>query len=175
MKAVARGLRFIVLGIHALVRWIGWVAYFIAPLLLRAALAIPFLRSGFTKWSGFLSLSPVTPYMFEQMFKIHLFGHTYGYPAPDVLAYIDAIAEIVLPCLIIVGFATRFSAFGLLVVIGFIQLTVPSAWSTFHLPWAALAVALMALGAGPLSLDRIIAWWFERREGHRHPGDAVAD
>lgn len=174
MSEVARGLRLIASGIRALAGRVAWTACFVAPPLLRVALAIPFLRSGFTKWSGFLSLSPVTPYMFEQMFKIHLFGHAYGYPAPGVLAYIDAIAEIVLPCLLIVGLATRFSALGLLIVTAFIQLTVPSAWSTFHLPWAALAVALMALGPGPLSIDRIIAWWFERRERRRLPEDAVA-
>jgi len=62
----------------------------------------------------------------------------------------------VLPVLLIVGLATRFSAFGLLVMTGVIQLTVPDGWATFHLPWAALAVAIIALGAGPLSVDSFI-------------------
>ena len=38
-----------------------------------------------------------------------------------------------------------------------IELVVPDAWATYHLPWAAMALALIALGAGPLSLDRAIA------------------
>lgn len=167
MNALQRGLRFTAREIYALVGWMGRVAIFVAPPVLRAALAIPILRSGFTKWSGFLVLSPVAPYMFANMFKLHIFGHAYSFPAPDAVAYIDAVAEIVLPVLLIVGLATRFSAFGLLVMIGVIQLTVPSAWSTFHLPWAALAVAIMALGPGVISLDELIEWRCGRRETQR--------
>lgn len=135
---------------------IGWVAALIAPPLLRVALAIPFLRSGLTKWSGFLSLSPVAQYLFEEMFKLHVLGRAYSFPAPDLMAWIDAVAEIVLPVLLIVGLATRFSAFGLLVMTAVIQLTVPDGWADFHLPWAALAAGIMALGPGALSLDWLI-------------------
>jgi len=144
--------------IRSLVHRMAWVATFIAPPLLRVALAIPFLRSGLTKWNGFLSLSPVAQYLFEEMFKLHLFGGVYSFPAPDLVAWIDAIAEIVLPSLLILGLATRLSALGLLVMTGVIQLTVPDGWANFHLPWAALAVAIMALGPGAISLD----WLFER-------------
>jgi putative oxidoreductase len=165
MKAVMLGVRRSAAWLHSLVGWIGWVAVFVAPPVLRAGLAIPFLRSGLTKWSGFLSLSPVAPYLFAEMFKLHIFGQVYSYPAPGMFAYIDAVAEIVLPALLILGLATRFSAFGLLVMIGFIQLTVPSAWATFHLPWAGLAVAIMALGPGPLSLDALIERIRIRRPG----------
>ena len=156
MSAGAFGVRALAGQIQSLVSWIGGVATFIAPPLLRVALAVPFLRSGLTKWNGFLSLSPVAQYQFEEMFQLHLFGGTYPFPASDVVAYIDATAEIVLPVLLIVGLATRFSAFGLLVMTGVIQLTVPDGWATFHLPWAALAVAIIALGAGPLSVDSFI-------------------
>jgi putative oxidoreductase len=38
-----------------------------------------------------------------------------------------------------------------------IQLVVPDGWLTYHLPWAAMAFALIALGPGALSLDRLIA------------------
>jgi len=37
-----------------------------------------------------------------------------------------------------------------------IQLTVPAGWANFHLPWAALAVSILALGPGPISLDRLV-------------------
>jgi len=146
-----------------MMRRLGWLAAFIAPPLLRVALAVPFYRSGLTKWSGFFSLSPTAQFLFEEQFKLHLLGKVYGYPAPDIIAHIDAVAEIVLPALLVVGLATRFSAFGLLIMIGFIQLTVPSAWPTFHLPWAGLAFGILALGPGPLSLDRVIAGIFSRR------------
>ena len=74
-----------------------------------------------------------------------------------MFAYFDGIAEIVLPVLLILGFATRFSALALLVMTGVIQLVVPEGWANFHLPWAALAVALMGLGPSKLSLDHLAA------------------
>ena len=133
------------------------VAGAIAPPLARVALAVPFLRSGLTKWDGFLTLAPATQFLFEEQFKLHLFGHLYAFPAPDVLAWADSVAEILLPCLLIVGLATRLSALGLLVMTAVIQITVPEGWANFHLPWAALAVAIIAVGPGRVSLDYWIA------------------
>lgn len=132
-------------------------AALLAPIAARFALAIPFLRSGLTKWSGWLHVSPVADFLFESMFKLHLFGRLYSYPMPDVLAHLDAVAEIALPILLMAGLATRFSALGLLVMIGVIQLTVPSGWENFHLPWAAIGLSLIALGPGAVSLDWLIA------------------
>jgi len=140
-------------GSRSLMGWLGWGACLIASPLARIALAVPFLRSGLTKWSGFLTLSPAAQFLFEEQFKLHIFGHTYGFPAPDVIAWIDSVAEIVLPCLLILGLATRLSALGLLIMTAVIQLTVPEGWANFHLPWAALAVAIIALGPGRASLD----------------------
>ena len=94
-------------------------------------------------------------YRDEDEFKLHIFGHAYDFPFPAKFAYFDGIAEIVLPVLLILGFATRFSALALLVMTGVIQLVVPEGWANFHLPWAALAVAIMALGPGKLSLDHL--------------------
>lgn len=133
------------------------VAGIAAPPLLRVALAVPFFKSGLTKWNGFLSLSPAASYLFEDEFKLHVFRHAYDFPVPGLFAYLDGVAEIVLPLLLIVGLATRFSALALLVMSGVIQLVVPEGWANFHLPWAALAVAIMALGPGKLSLDHLAA------------------
>ena len=91
-----------------------------------------------------------------EQFKLHIFGGVYDIPAPALLAHFDAVAEIVLPILLVAGLATRFSAFGLLIMTGVIQLVVPEGWANFHLPWAALAVAIMALGPGVLSLDHLL-------------------
>ncbi|MBB5051822.1 MULTISPECIES: DoxX family protein [Afipia] len=139
------------------------VALVVAPPLLRVALALPFFKSGLTKWDGFLSLSPAASFLFEDEFKLHIFGHAYDFPFPAAFAYFDGIAEIVLPVLLILGGATRFSALALLVMTGVIQLVVPEGWANFHLPWAALAVALMALGPGKLSLDHLAASLWRRR------------
>jgi putative oxidoreductase len=133
------------------------VARVVAPPVLRFALAMPFFKSGLTKWDGFLSLSPAASYLFEDEFKLHIFGHAYDFPLPTVFAYFDGVAEIVLPLLLIVGLATRFSALLLLVMTGVIQLVVPEGWANFHLPWAGLAVAIIALGPGKLSLDHLAA------------------
>lgn len=127
----------------------------VAPPVLRIALALPFLRSGLTRWDGFLTLSPATLYLFEEEFQLHLPGGPYAIPMPDALAHITAFAEIVLPALLILGLATRWAALALLLMTGVIQLIVPDGLANFHLYWAALALAIMALGPGPLSADGI--------------------
>ncbi|HEX9472439.1 MAG TPA: DoxX family protein [Bradyrhizobium sp.] len=132
------------------------VALVVAPPVLRIALAVPFFKSGLTKWDGFLSLSPAATFLFEEEFKLHIFGQAYGFPLPTAFAYLDSIAEIVLPVLLVIGLATRFSALGLLVMTGVIQLVVPEGWANFHLPWAGLALAIIALGPGALSLDHLL-------------------
>ncbi len=126
------------------------------------ALALPFLRSGLTRWDGFLSLSAGTQYLFEEQFRLHIFGGLYAFPTPDTLAYIVALAEIGLPALLLIGLATRFAALGLLIMTGVIQLVFPDGWMNFHLYWAALALAIMALGPGLLSLDHLVSRLFVR-------------
>jgi putative oxidoreductase len=143
-------------AVRTILKWLALAGYAIAPPVLRIALAVPFFRSGLTKWDGFLSLSPAAVFLFEDEFKLHIFGATYNFPVPEVVAFIDGVAEIVLPALLVAGLATRLSALGLLVMTGVIQLVVPDAWANFHLPWAGLALALIALGPGPVSLDYFI-------------------
>jgi len=135
---------------------LGRVAHVLAPPLLRVALAVPFFKSGLTKWDGFLSLSPAAVFLFEDEFKLHIFGQAYEFRLPTAVAFFDGVAATVLPVLLIIGLATRFSALGLLVMTGVIQLVVPEGWANFHLPWAAIAVAIIALGPGTLSLDHLI-------------------
>jgi putative oxidoreductase len=152
-------------GVHAgsverLVRstlaYLAWLAALAAPIFLRLGIAIPFFRSGLTKWDG-LSLSPSAIFLFENEFKLHLFGAAYDFPMPDLAAFLSASGEIVLPVLLVIGLATRFAAVGILLMTALIQLVVPGGWLTYHLPWAAMALALIALGPGDLSLDRLIA------------------
>jgi putative oxidoreductase len=138
----------------------------IAPLALRIALAIPFFRSGLTKWDGFGKLSDSATYLFTDEFRLHLFGRQIPYPAPELMAYLAGFAEIVLPVLLIVGLGTRYAAFGLLVMTAVIQLTIPDGWANFHLPWAAMALALIAWGAGPYALDRLFGARSILRAGH---------
>ena len=145
--------------VRAVVNWLAQVATIIAPPILRIALAVPFFRSGLTRWDGFLSLSPSTAYLFEEEFKLHLFGGAYGFPAPLVVAHLVGSAEIVLPILLVLGMATRVTALGLLIMTGVIQLVMPDGWANFHLPWAAMAVAIIAIGPGWLSIDHLLDRW----------------
>lgn len=138
---------------------LGIVAVRLAPPVLRLALALPFLRSGLTRWDGFLSLSVATQYLFEEQFKLHILGGVYDLPAPDTLALLVAIAEILLPVLLLVGLATRLAALGLLVMTAVIQLVFPDGWMNFHLYWAASALAILALGPGRLSIDYWLGIW----------------
>jgi putative oxidoreductase len=128
----------------------------IASLALRFALAIPFYRSGLTKWNGFLDLSPGAIYLFENEFKLHIFGAEYPFPYPQIMAHVAGVAEIVLPVLLVLGLATRLSALGLLCMAAVTFLVYPNTWASEQLPWSAMALALVAFGAGKISLDYLI-------------------
>jgi len=127
------------------------------PLLaLRVALAVPFFLSGLTKWDGFLQLSAGAHFLFEEEFKLHIFGGEFAYPFPTVMATAAGIGEIVLPIFLVLGLGTRFAALGLLAMTGIIQLTIPDGWANFHLPWAAMALTLVVFGGGRIGLDRFL-------------------
>ncbi|MEM1376667.1 MAG: DoxX family protein, partial [Pseudomonadota bacterium] len=121
----------------------------LTQLLLRIALAVPFYKSGILKWDGFLQPSSVTPFLFEAEFMLHLPGGPYPFPFPAQSALAAGIGEVVLPVLLVLGIATRFSALGLLAMTAIIQLTVPTGWA-IHLTWAAIALAIVAWGPGRL-------------------------
>ena len=125
-------------------------------LLLRLAIAIPFWRSGLTKWDGFLSLSSGARYLFTEEFRLHIFGQALAYPAPLTMAFLAGLGEVVLPVLLVLGLGTRFAALGILAMTVIIQLTVPDGLVNFHLPWFAMALALVVYGGGALSADRLI-------------------
>lgn len=125
-------------------------------LLLRLALAIPFFRSGLTKWDGWFDLSDGTKYLFAEEFRLHILGGVYAYPAPHLAAVMAGVAEIVLPLLLVLGLATRFAGLGLLLMTAVIQLTVPEGWANFHLPWAAMSLAVVTYGAGAFSADHAL-------------------
>src|SRR5262245_23176366 len=104
----------------------------LAQLALRFALAVPFFRSGLTKWDSFGRLSDSTVYLFSEEFRLHLFGAEVRYPFPVFMAHASGCAEILLPVLLVLGLGTRFAALGLLFMTGIIQLTVPDGWANFH-------------------------------------------
>lgn len=131
----------------------GIIPLSLTMLVLRFALAVPFWRSGLTKWDGFLNVSFGAEQLFAEEFKLHIFGAEIPYPAPELVATLSAIAEVSFPVLLVLGFGARYAALGLLGMTAIIQLTVPDGWANFHLPWAAMALAIMTFGPGKIALD----------------------
>jgi putative oxidoreductase len=122
---------------------------------LRVALAVPFYFSGLTKWDSFGKLSESAEFLFQDEFKLHIFGKLIDYPFPYASAFAAGTAEILMPVLLVLGFFTRFAAFALLVMTAVIQITVPEGWP-IHLTWAAMAMGILAIGPGRLSLDHLL-------------------
>jgi putative oxidoreductase len=127
----------------------------VVQLVMRVALAVPFWKSGILKWTGFLQLSDTAVTLFTDEFMLHLPGGPYHYPAPTVIAFLSGCGEITFPVLLVLGFATRFAAFGLLFMTLIVELTVPDGWP-IHVTWAAMALGVMAWGPGRISIDHWI-------------------
>ncbi|WP_282354728.1 DoxX family protein [Pseudomonas sp. PS01303] len=134
----------------------------------RFAIAAVFWKSGQTKIEGLaIDLIDGTfqlgwPRLADS--TIPLFTSEYHVPllSPEIAAHMAAFAEHFFPVLILVGFATRFSAMALLGMTITIQLFVyPDAYPT-HGTWAAVLLYLMATGPGKLSIDHLIARRFSR-------------
>lgn len=131
-------------------------AALLAPLALfalRLVAARVFFMSGLTKWDG-LSIVPTT----YDLFIYEYFGD-YGLPEWmfGILVPVAAIVEIILPVLLVLGLCARYAALGLFGMTMVIQLLVyPDAWWTVHAWWAAALFAIMVMGPGSWSLDRLI-------------------
>ncbi|MEX0732535.1 MAG: DoxX family protein [Aquisalimonadaceae bacterium] len=135
----------------------------LTQLVLRIAVAIPFWRSGLTRWDGFLELSSGAKWLFRNEFQLHILGGQYPMPLPLASAYLSAVAEIVLPVMLVLGLGTRFAAFGLLIMTAVIQLTIPDAWLSHHLPWAAMLLAIISWGPGRVAVDQLLYRQFNAR------------
>ena len=128
-------------------------------LLARFALAAVFWLSGQTKIEGF-ALNPFAntyefgwPSIKETTF--FLFEYEYALPLipADWAAYLATTAEHILPIMLLLGFVTRLSAFGLLLMTLVIQIFVYPEAYVLHASWAALALFIMLRGPGKLSLE----------------------
>lgn len=143
-------------------------------LLARFSLAGVFWRSGQTKVEGFAidlveghvdlgwpRLSANAVDLFREEYRLPLLPPEWG-------ALLAATGEHLLPALLLVGVATRFSAAGLLAMTAVIQwLVYPGAWPT-HGVWAAALLWLMLRGPGAVSLDHLLASAQRRLAGPVH-------
>jgi len=134
----------------------------------RFSIAAVFWKSGQTKVEG-LAIDLVDgtfqlgwPHLADS--TIPLFQSEYHVPllSPEIAAHMAAFAEHFFPVLILIGFATRFSALALLGMTLVIEVFVyPDAYPT-HGTWAAVLLYLMATGPGRLSIDHLLAKYCKR-------------
>jgi putative oxidoreductase len=123
------------------------VTHDVLATLARVAIASVFFLSGRTKVDGVLTVTDSAIDLFRDEYQLPLVP-------PELAAHLAAYAEHLFPLLLIIGFATRFSALALLGMTLVIEIFVyPDAWST-HLTWATLLLYLIGRGAGAWSLDR---------------------
>lgn len=139
------------------------IPYSLIALIARFSIAAVFWKSGQTKVEGFaVDLIGGTFELGEPRLAastLPLFRSEYHVPllSPEVAAHMAAFAEHFFPVLILVGFATRFSALALIGMTLVIQLFVyPDAYPT-HGTWIAVLLLLVAKGPGRLSIDQLIA------------------
>ncbi|ROL85467.1 DoxX family protein [Pseudomonas chlororaphis] len=150
-------------GVNRLIQLLERIPHSLIAFLARFSIAAVFWKSGQTKVEG-LAID-----LFSGTFElgmprladstIPLFQSEYQVPllSPELAAHLAACAEHLFPLLLLVGFATRFSALALLGMTLTIQLFVyPDAYPT-HGTWAAVLLYLMARGPGKLSIDHLIA------------------
>lgn len=125
-----------------------WIGHDLLALVGRLSIAAIFFQSGRTKVEGFLTVTDGTYELFRSEYRLPLVP-------PEIAAHIAAGVETFVPVLLVLGLATRFSAFVLLGMTTIIEIFVyPDAWPT-HLSWAAILLYLVARGGGRISLDKL--------------------
>jgi putative oxidoreductase len=124
----------------------------------RLAMASVFWRSAQTKIDGWNFLDQSWQFFNLNSSTFLLFRHEYNVPLVDheIAAYMATFGEFFFSLALLLGFMTRFSAFGLLGMTAVIQIFVyPDAWPT-HIMWLAILLYIIKHGPGKLSLDNVL-------------------
>lgn len=118
-------------------------------LIARLGIAGVFFMSGRTKVEGWLTITDGTYELFRTEYVLPLIP-------PEIAAAAATWSEHLFSILLVLGFATRFSALALFMMTLTIQIFVyPDAWPT-HLSWAAILLPLMFHGGGAWSVDHLL-------------------
>jgi len=118
-------------------------------LMMRVAIFLIFFQSARTKVEGVLTIKESTFFLFQYEYALPLIP-------PHLAAYLATYSEHFFSILILLGLGTRFAALPLLAMTAVIEIFVyPEAYAV-HLSWAAMLLALIALGGGAVSLDRLL-------------------
>jgi putative oxidoreductase len=133
------------------------IPYWLIALAARVFPAAIFWQSGQTKVAGW-HLKPSAIALFQNEYQLPIID-------PTAAAYLSAFGEHIFPVLLVLGLATRLAALGLLFMTAVIEIFVyPGAWPT-HGVWATCFLALIARGAGEISLDHLVAHRFKATQG----------
>ncbi len=143
----------------------SFVPYALIALGLRLLMARVFFFDGQTKVTGSLMSFDLYNFNFSMVLPMQVKAETFNafltaYPPlavpPMLAAYALSYAEFVLPILLVIGFATRFAALGLLIVTAMLFYLMPAGLWTAQVYWAGILLVLLSRGAGQLSIDNII-------------------
>jgi putative oxidoreductase len=160
--------------VDKLVRLCALIPYALVALVLRVVMARVFFLSGQEKIEGpsipialnihDLEFTVILPERIKEA-ALRMFETQYaGLPiSPTVAAYLFTYAEFVLPICLVLGFATRFAALGLLIITVLLQIYVmPSMLWPAHVYWASILLVLMSVGPGAISIDALIRYVHSR-------------
>lgn len=144
--------------------WGVWVLALVA-LYIRFQAALPFWKSGLTKWQGDtviqkltgFDIAPQVAFLFEHEYKIRQFGGEISLPFPQALGFLAGLGEVWLAVLVFLGLFTRLGALGLFGMTIVIQLVYPGAFFWLHFSWFALLILVLLLGPGRISLDWLLS------------------
>ena len=144
----------------------SFIPYALVALALRLVMARVFFLDGQTRIEGPRVPLNVQDFDFSVILPLQVKVETFGVfltkyaalPVPPVLgAYLVSYAEFILPICLVLGFATRFAALGMLIMTALLQIYVmPDALWSAHVYWAAILMVLLSRGPGQISVDHII-------------------
>jgi len=122
-------------------------------LLFRGWIAYVFFNSGMQKISTWNDEYGVM-YLFKEEYNVPLLD-------PVLAAYLATAGELILPILILVGFATRLSAFALSIlnivaVVAYYATLAKVGQVTPHIFWGSMMLAVIVFGPGYFSIDQWI-------------------
>ena len=120
----------------------------VALLAARIYVAWVFFTAGLTKLRDWDS----TLFLFEEEYNVPLIPF-------ELAAYLGTAGEIILPILLVLGLAGRFSALGLTVmnIVAVISLSeIAPAALYLHIVWGLLLLQVVVFSAGNISIDKLI-------------------
>lgn len=136
-----------------LVEWaIGLLSKFphvILATLARFVVGLQFFKSGMLKFDGWFKIDDTAIYLFTEEYS--------NVPIPPVLgAHMAAYAEVTFGLFLLIGFASRFSALGLLGVTAVIEIFVYPEAYILHGLWAVSLLYIVKYGPCVISVDYFV-------------------